>query len=184
MKTKEYEKKMMLTEREYRFLIRLFENSIVEKNTQINYYYDTRNETMRKMNITVRIREKNGKLLGTVKDHGAGQHCSTEECFRVDTLPRVIMLEGLPLWLKGTLKTERSVFRICDGILLMLDLNTYLDVVDYELEIEYSESFCKQTEGILMLIANLLGQSVINNVISKSERFFRRFVTIGGSMNV
>ena len=29
MKTKEYEKKMMLTEREYRFLIRLFENSIV-----------------------------------------------------------------------------------------------------------------------------------------------------------
>ena len=82
MKTKEYEQKMMLTEREYRFLIRLFENSIVEKNTQINYYYDTRNETMRKMNITVRIREENGKLLGTVKDYRPGQYCSTEECFQ------------------------------------------------------------------------------------------------------
>ena len=61
MTEKEYELKMLLTNREYRFLLDMFNLLTVETDLQTNYYYDTRDETMRKKNVTVRVREKNGK---------------------------------------------------------------------------------------------------------------------------
>ena len=173
MTEKEHELKMMLTKDEHHLLLRLLDKLMVESGLQTNYYYDTRDEVMRKRNTTVRVRQKNNKLTGTVKKHLGTDNCSIEEHFQVDTLPRVIMWDGTPLWLKGSLQTERKVFKICDEIFLMLDLNQYLGTVDYELEIEYSESFRKQAEGILMLIGGMVGKYVSNEVISKSERFFR-----------
>ena len=172
---KEHELKMMLTKDEHHFLLHFFDKLMVESGLQTNYYYDTRDEVMRKRNVTVRVRQKNNKLIGTVKRHLDRDNCSTEEHFRVDTLPRVIMWDGVPLWLKGSLQTERKVFKVCDGIILMLDLNRYLGAFDYELEIEYSESLRKQAEGILMLIGSMVGKLVSNEVISKSERFFIGF---------
>ena len=173
MTEKEHELKMMLTKDEHHFLLRFFDKLMVESGLQTNYYYDTRDEVMRKRNVTVRVRQKNNKLIGTVKRHLDTDNCSIEEHFRVDTLPRVIMWDGMPLWLKGSLQTERKIFKVCDGIILMLDLNQYLATVDYELEIEYSESLRKQAKGILMLIGSMVGNYVSNEVISKSERFFR-----------
>ena len=173
MTEKEHELKMMLTKDEHHFLLRFFDKLMVESGLQTNYYYDTRDEVMRKRNVTVRVRQKNNKLIGTVKRHLDTDNCSIEERFGVDTLPRVIMWDGMPLWLKGSLQTERKVFQVCDGIILMLDLNQYLGTVDYELEIEYSESLRDQAEGILMLIGSMVGNYVSNEVISKSERFFR-----------
>ena len=147
---------------------------MVESGLQTNYYYDTRDEVMRKRNVTVRVRQKNNKLIGTVKRHLDTDNCSMEEHFQVDTLPRVIMCDSMPLWLKGSLKTKRKIFRVCDEITVMLDLNQYLGTVDYELEIEYSESLRKQAEGILMLIGSMVGKSIHLDTVSKSERFFQR----------
>ena len=152
MTEKEHELKMILTKDEYHFLLLFFDKLMVESGLQTNYYYDSRDEAMRKRNVTVRVREKNRKLIGTIKRHLKTDNSSIEEHFRVDTIPRVIMWDGMPLWLQGSLMTERKIFKVCDGITIMLDLNQYLDVVDYELEIEYSDSFRKQAEGILMLI--------------------------------
>lgn len=174
MTEKEHEFKMILTKDEHRFLLRFFDKLMVESGLQTNYYYDTRDEVMRKRNVTVRVRQKNNKLIGTVKRHLDTDNCSIEEHFQVDTLPRVIMWGGMPLWLKGSLKTERKVFKVCDGITMMLDLNQYLDAVDYELEIEYSEPLRKQAEGILMLIGSMVGKSYHFDTMSKSERFFQR----------
>ena len=173
MTEKEHELKMMLTQDEHHFLLHFFDKLMGESGLQTNYYYDTRDEVMRKRNVTVRVRQKNNKLIGTVKRHLDTDNCSIEERFGVDTLLRVIMWVGMPLWLKGFLQTERKIFQVCDGIILMLDLNQYLATVDYELEIEYSEAFRKQAEGILMLISGMVGNYVSNEVISKSERFFR-----------
>ena len=173
MTEKEHELKIMLTKDEHHFLLRFFDKLMVESGLQTNYYYDTWDEVMRKRNVTVRVRQKNNKLIGTIKKHLDTDHCSMEEHFQVDTLPRVIMWDDMLLWLKGSLQTERKVFKVCDGIILMLDLNQYLGTVDYELEIEYSESLRKQAEGILMLISSMVGKYVSNEVISKSERFFR-----------
>ena len=180
MTEKEHELKMMLTKDEHHFLLRLFDKLMVESGLQTNYYYDTWDEVMRKRNVTVRVRQKNNKLNGTVKRHFATDHCSMEEHFEVDTLPRMIMWDGMPLCLKGSLQTERKVFEVCDGIILMLDLNQYFDSVDYELEIEYSESLRKQAEGILMLIGSLLGKQMKQKSVSKSERFFQRLSILGG----
>ena len=174
MTEKEHELKMMLTKDEHHFLLRFFDKLMVESGLQTNYYYDTRDEVMRKRNTTVRVRQKNNTLIGTVKRHLETDHCSMEERFQVDTLPRVIMWDGMPLWLKGSLQTERKVFEVCDGIILMLDLNQYLGTVDYELEIEYSEALRKQAEGILMLIGSMVGKSIHLDTVSKSERFFQR----------
>ena len=174
MTEKEHELKMMLTKDEHHFLLHFFDKLMVESGLQTNYYYDTRDEVMRKRNTTVRVRQKNNKLTGTVKRHLDTDNCSIEERFGVDTLPRVIMWDGMPLWLKGSLQTERKVFEVCDGIILMLDLNQYLGTVDYELEIEYSETLRKQAEGILMLIGSMVGKSIRLDTMSKSERFFQR----------
>jgi uncharacterized protein YjbK len=84
------------------------------------------------------------------------------------------MWDGMPLWMQGSLMTERKTFKICDRITMMLDLNQYLDVVDYELEIEYSEPFRMQAEGMLMLIGGVVGKSIHLDTVSKSERFFQR----------
>ena len=173
MTEKEYELKMLLTNREYRFLLDMFNLLTVETDLQTNYYYDTRDETMRKKNVTIRVREKNGKLLGTVKRHLVNGD-SLEEHFHVDTLPQVIMLEGTPVWLKGSLVTERKTLRVSDGITLMLDLNQYLDTVDYELEIEYLEHLRDQAEGVLMFIRRMIRKEIHLETISKSERFFQR----------
>jgi uncharacterized protein YjbK len=174
MTEKEHELKMMLTKDEHHFLLRFFDKLMVESGLQTNYYYDTRDEVMRKRNVTVRVRQKNNKLIGTVKRHLDTDNCSIEECFQVDTLPRVIMWDGMPLWMQGSLMTERKTFKICDRITMMLDLNQYLDVVDYELEIEYSEPFRMQAEGMLMLIGGVVGKSIHLDTVSKSERFFQR----------
>ena len=180
MTEKEHELKMMLTKDEYQFLLYFFDKLMVESGLQTNFYYDTRDEVMRKGNATVRVRQKNNKLIGTVKRHMDTNNCSVEEHFRVDTLPRVIMLDGMPLWLKGSLQTERKTFKVCDGIVLMLDLNQYLGTVDYELEIEYSGPLRNQAEGILMLADSLLGQQMKQKSVSKSERFFQRLSILGG----
>ena len=179
MTEKEHELKIMLTQDEHHLLLRLLDKLMVESGLQTNYYYDTRDEVMRKRNMTVRVRQKNNKLIGTVKRHLDRDNCSTEEHFQVDTLPRVIVWDGVPLWLKGSLQTERKVFKVCDGIILVLDLNQYLGAFDYELEIEYSEDLRKQAEGIVALIEGLLKTTTRRKSVSKSERFFIKLSDFG-----
>ena len=48
MTEKEHEFKMMLTKDEHHFLLRFFDKLMVESGLQTNYYYDTRDEVMRK----------------------------------------------------------------------------------------------------------------------------------------
>ncbi len=81
MTEKEHELKMMLTKDEHHFLLRFFDKLMVESGLQTNYYYDTRDGAMRKRNVTIRVRQKNNKLIGTVKRHLGGGNCSMEEHF-------------------------------------------------------------------------------------------------------
>ena len=180
MTEKEHEFKMLLTNREYQFLLQLFDHLMTESEAQTNYYYDTRDEAMRKNNVTVRVREKNRRLTGTIKQHLETGHCSLEKHFHVDTIPQVIILDSMPVFLKGSLKTDRKVAQVGEGITLTLDQNHNLDTVDYELEHEYTLPFYKQAQGVLMLINSLLQNQEKREVVSKSERFFRRLHLNGG----
>ena len=170
----ENELKLMLSDKEYDMLMQSLLPIMTKRLQQTNYYYDTKNELMRKDNVTVRIRQKGAKLNGTIKRHLDTSGYSTEEHFSVDRLPVAIVLDGVSVWLRGALVTNRAVFRICEGIMLMLDFNSYLDIMDYELEVEFTDDLRSQAEGILTFIRSLLHHEHITESITKSERFFRR----------
>ena len=169
----EHELKTLILAEDFHLLKKFLSVFMVRTDLQTNYYYDTREEIMRMANTTIRVRQKGNRLNGTIKRHLA-DGCSIEEHFHVDMLPRVMMIDSIPVWLKGSLTTERTIYKFCDGIEMMLDLNKYLGVVDYELEIEFREDLRKQAEWLLSSIKTLLQNDVKDTVACKSERFFQR----------
>lgn len=179
----EYEKKMMLNEKEYLFLKRNWcHNGIME--VQTNRYYDTWDEKLRSRGITCRIRKKNGKYTATVKKHRT--ECpdgSIEYSQPVQGLWDDEVFRSMGLTCKGMLTTERITLRISDGIEVMLDRNLYLNTVDYELEVEYESNMEMEALYEIELILRFLYiggvildindcKARIGNGSCKSERFF------------
>lgn len=172
MKKTEYERKRMLSREDYDALCGLLGQLPASDVTQINHYYDTPGGRLRAENTTVRIRDINGRLRGTVKRHGK-DGCSTEEPFRTDRFPEWLELDGEMLERRGSLTTRRKSYRMPDGLLLMLDENLYLGKSDYELEIEHPADKTGQAEGVLLCLQALTGHPFPKSE-TKSERFFRR----------
>ena len=169
----EHEIKYMLTGEEYAYLLKLFEGLPQKREMHTNHYYDTPGEKLREKNITLRIREKNGKTKGTVKRHFEDGR-STEESFKTKGIPESMLFEGDRVCLAGELKTDRTTVFLSDTVMLMLDRNEYLGTTDFELELEYPEDFADKAEGALCLIKWLLGRSGERHAQSKSERFFTK----------
>lgn len=183
MKTIELEKKLIIDKSIYEFLISCFEANASKHIRQINYYYDTNGEQLRHKNITCRIRQKEDKLTGTLKKHCLVNGCpkNTEETFLVKSLPMCFEVAQQIVILKGSMITDRTEIQLSADMLLVLDKNTYLGAVDYELEIEYSESGSQEAEGVLKLFEKLFGvERNHENILSKSERFFRKFESLPG----
>lgn len=175
----EYEIKYLLQKSDYEKLLEIFSDSDTKTVEQINYYYDTYDQKMRKNNITARIREKNGKLTGVIKEHSVGTTHSKETSFRVDGVSNVISYNGENLYLYGELYTKRMEINFCDSITLMLDYNKYLDTEDYELEIEYEFHDCEDAIYKNRRLEDILGKIELVTVSqSKSERFFKRLNNI------
>jgi uncharacterized protein YjbK len=177
MNTKEYEKKLLLSETEYAIVRELFfrgENATTTD--QVNYYFDTSGQDFHRKGITCRIRQKNGNLKGTIKTHLSDQKdVSKEENFAVEALPYRFILSSQIVYLQGSLYTRRSEVEIMPGIRMMLDQNWYLGIVDYELEIEYLPFLAAQVEGVMSAIMNMLHHtSKKTEQLSKSHRFFLR----------
>ncbi len=172
----EHEKKMMITEEEYARLTRLLVGGDVKRYEQTNFYYDTADDGLRKRNVTLRIRLKNGKLMGTRKTHFAGNLYSVEEHFRVAELPVGFCVDHEYVRLKGSLRTERTEILLTEGVTLFLDRNSYLEVTDYELELEYTSGEAV-AEGVMLLLRHLIGRKAATLSECKSERFFRRLTS-------
>ena len=183
MKTIELEKKLMIDKSIYEFLISCFEANAPKYIRQINYYYDTNGEQLRQKNITCRIRQKEDKLTGTLKKHCFVNGCpkNTEEMFLVKNLPVCFEVAQQIVILKGSMVTDRTEIQLSADMLLVLDKNTYLGTVDYEFEIEYSERGSQEAEGVLKLLEKLFGiKRNHENILSKSERFFRKLESLPG----
>ena len=182
MKINEFEKKRMIEKTEYDFLCACVGNGEATE-LQINYYYDTEDEYFRRNNITCRIRQKDRRLVGTVKRHGVGgqnQH-SSEERFKVNNLPHSFEVDARKVYLKGLLITQRLEVELCSKLCLVLDKNSYLGEIDYEIEIEYQEGCEQMVEGVMVLMEKMLyTEEGKNKVLSKSERFFRRLSSLPG----
>ena len=145
--------------------------------TQINYYYDTYNKKLFNNCITLRIRQKNAKLFLQYKYdknfNGLVNTCIEYEK-NISEFPMSISGEMLPEEEKciyhyvGNMTTNRRNYEI-DDVVISLDVNYYLGVVDYELEIEF-----KEIEKAKKIISqNFVNDLKINNV-GKYQRFVKR----------
>lgn len=181
----EYEKKIIITEKEYEILLGLRCGDSYDF-VQTNYYYDTDNFDMNAKGITCRIREKNGEYTATVKAHKSiVKDCSVEISKKVENEYDDTLFVNRNVSLQGYLVTHRTILYFDDDIEIALDKNTYLDTKDFELEIEYSPGQEERAEHMLKYFSgsidyfddesyntDLLFRSHFSK--SKSERFFER----------
>lgn len=182
----EFEKKMLLIKEEFLFLREnLYGENVCQQQT--NYYYDTNDLSMNRQGITCRIREKDGRFIATHKAHSTDR--SIEKSMVVTGISDLFPLSQIPLRLKGSLTTQRYRWYLEDGITVFLDENSYIEITDYELEIEYQEG--KESLAYLEIqrIADLLSRygfihsagEIVGRLIcskSKSQRFFNRYTQV------
>ncbi len=161
----EFEQKIMLTEAEYNHLMMLFGQS--DKTVpQTNYYFDTDDLSMNRQNVTCRIRMKNGKYKATIKIHIPDSDCSTEIDLPTPGSTNDNVFTAMGLKLRGELTTERTRLFKNNEFEIELDKNIYLDVVDYELEIEYAaEASCDANDPLKRLIDLLYHEIEIEHFI-------------------
>lgn len=182
----EFEKKVMLTEKECSTLL----NAVGGRKSihQTNYYYDTDNLSMTRSGATFRVRKKGAVIEATRKFH----HMDKKDC----SLENTVILKGVPdvfpgtqtvLKKLGSLTTDRVIIGGAHGTKVSLDINRYLGVTDYEFEIEYPMGEEDKAVGILIGYAGLLkacgALPDIDEFVSrqgkgksKSERFFARYL--------
>lgn len=185
----ELEKKILLTKEEYNYLLEHFGKDEIPKEKtivkQVNYYFDTKEFSMNRQNITCRIRLKDGKYKGTMKSHTNNSDESTETLIEIRNGIYDNGFIDLGLTLQGELATERCVIIKDEHCEVVLDKNSYLDCEDYELEIEYTPEKEKKAVSILRGIKYiLLGRKCFLayqesfsehlSIPSKSSRFFER----------
>lgn len=181
----EFEKKVMLTPKEYDFL-KEYRYAAAKNAVQINYYYDTNDFDLNRKEITCRIREKNGVYTATVKEHLLnGSDCSAENSKVIKDRCDDSIFREMGLCCQGRLETFRSTYASAPGVKIMLDRNAYLGTVDYELEIEY-ENACEDAvnEEFNQIIAQMLEEKILMDPVAfrtcighsknKSARFFSR----------
>ncbi len=116
---------------------------------QINYLYDTHDYKLHKEDVTLRVRQVDGRLLCQCKfETGKDDSTARTELEReLSALPRTIVpgdfydhsrVRKMPkVRLLGALVTERRVYEVEPGVSVMLDRSHYLGHTDWELEIEY-----------------------------------------------
>ncbi len=185
---REYEKKLSVTAEEYTYLWhRMIHSTVpVVVSRQVNYYYDTDDLAMNRRGITCRIREKGGMYIATVKEHGCGRaECSVETSQDLGSEYNDTVFTEKGLTLKGELVTQRMRLFIGHDIEAVIDKNSYLDTVDYEIEIEYEPKAEKRADKVMRELIDTLaacfGEITYADLIerqqgnkSKSARFFDR----------
>lgn len=140
----ENEFKIMLDKAEYEKILAMYKfTSIV----QTNHYYDTDALEMSERHTTVRVRELDGKFFLQVKFPTEIQFSRVEFCEELEEIPESVSSERLKsltgadfpdVRRLGALKTTRNIHKF-DGGEIDLDRSEYFGVIDYELEIEFSD---------------------------------------------
>ena len=165
---KEFESRVMLTVDEYMnvvsFYMKLYPEQHFLQNT--NIYFDSDNLFLRKKHITLRVRTINDvkcELTAKIKGENGDQEINDDLSFKeMDALlnenkfpegnvKNYLLSLSYPLSAYHQIVTlyNRRLEIKYDDHLLVIDKNTYSDIVDYNLEIETEKdiSFSKQILG-------------------------------------
>lgn len=172
----EKEYKVLLTEFQYQQLISLLSPNKPVKQT--NYYYDTIDHQIQNKKGAMRIREKNGKYIFTLKirkdqdslfEYEKIVQTNDSSVFLdkdISQLLRKYDLNG-PFQLIGYMTTYRSLC-ISEYAEICLDKNIYKNTTDYEIEYEYK----KEHDGLSVFesILQKVGLHYEKNCASKIAR--------------
>ena len=154
----ETELKSMLTKEQYDIINAVF--NWEDEKTQINSYYISPDNILKKHGITFRVRTINDEHIIQIKKHsgrnGALQ-ISEESEFPIESIPdefredEVFKFCGIKVQasLIGDLKTIRKSVFFADGVEVCLDKSEYLGTTDYEIEIEYTSPVPQELLDIL-----------------------------------
>ena len=179
----ECELKYMISHEEYLSLLHGYMSGAVTV-PQVNYYYDTPSLVMNGAGITCRIRERHGHYTATVKVHSE-QHSgeSTEHSKAVRDAWDTSLFTPFGVSYCGSLMTDRTAKCPTGGIVIMLDRNTYLGTVDFEIEIEHAKEKRSEAEAVARQLASEAGFELRPSRLSKSERFFRKLLESNRNTN-
>lgn len=173
----EKEYKMLVSKEQFDKLCSLYEN--LNFITQTNTYYDTVNRDIQKQKGALRIRERNGRFLFTLKmrqenlDGLCECECEVSEnsvhALRSKEIIQLLQeyhieADIIPL---TTLVTKRAVVET-ENAELCFDISTYGSHTDYEIEYEY-----KRPHDGLSVFQKLLDQVqlvYVKNCTSKIQR--------------
>lgn len=181
----EIEFKNLITVEEYRRLLHAY-SFPQEGKKQINYYFETPDQDLKKHGCALRIREKSDTYTLTLKEPHPNGLLETHDKIEAETCQKWIhgritpqpftskQLDRLgiqPENLKymGNLETIRREISF-KGTLLVLDISTYNHHMDYEFELEASnESLGSQ------LFESILTEQKIpkRNTPNKIKRFYK-----------
>ena len=164
----EFEKKVILTKEEYYFLKEQQRDSAVTA-VQSNHYYDTDDFELSRRGITCRIRERDGCCTATIKEHQTKwEDCSVENSKRVKNRYDDALFRDMDVSYQGSLETVRITYMPQPGISVMLDRNSYLEIVDYELEIEYDR---EHEDGATQELTRIIFDLTENGILNDPEEF-------------
>jgi len=147
----ENEYKILIDETKFIHLFKQFEMD--DSLEQINYYYDTSNYSFYHKGITFRIRDSlRHKILQIKYPNIAENNYSSriEKEFIIEELPLIISQYDIRKYISdividgdikmlGCLKTFRWIKRLENNVLLCFDKNSYLGILDYEIELEFDD---------------------------------------------
>lgn len=171
----EIEYKVLLTKEQFDTLVSQYDD--VHFIRQVNTYYDTKNLDIRKNYGSMRIREKEGKFIFTLKKHTTdgllefeklvpSNDVSAFDDLEIKELFRDMKIDQ-PIVKLTSLTTDRAV--IFNGYAeICLDHNFYNGKEDYEIEYEYK----KDHDGKKMFqeILDTINVQYDHNCVSKSKR--------------
>ncbi|MDQ0351788.1 uncharacterized protein YjbK [Alkalibacillus filiformis] len=148
----EIEFKNLLTKEEYERLAVHYIKDSSEIKQQINYYFETNDFELRSKRAALRIREKNGEYIATLKQPVENGLLETHDVLSAEQFdqwlqddinlpPNInkqlneIGVTGDQLSYKGALQTNRFEEKN-DQYIIVLDHSQYNQTEDYELELE------------------------------------------------
>lgn len=144
---------------------------------QKNYYYDTYTLKYDRRNITIRIRDKIGRLEGCIKTHNAVNGTKNIETrFQVETVPDSFYYKDDLVYQHGASETLRKEILLSPEIEVDIDKTVYLDKTDYEVEVEFKEGADVEAKKVFELICDFVNcQKEEESVKNKSQRFFEKW---------
>ena len=171
----EVEYKILVSKENFEKLSNLYPNKTFNK--QVNTYYDTKNNDLRKNHCAMRIREKNNTFMITLKVPANKGHeefeCFVDEnsskMFKICEIKNILDNLGIidEVIVIGECTTHRAVIKT-DKAELCFDINEYNGITDYEIEYEQTCDHDGITE--FNKILSQIGLSYTQNCPSKIKR--------------